>query len=37
MTGAASTQLMALSGNLSTQAGDLQREVTAFVRQLRTA
>jgi len=37
MTGAASTQLMALSGNLSTQADDLQQEVTAFVRQLRTA
>jgi methyl-accepting chemotaxis protein len=37
MTGAASTQLMALSGNLSTQADDLQHEVTAFVRQLRTA
>ena len=37
MTGAASTQLMALSGNLSTQADDLQHEVTAFVSQLRTA
>ncbi|MDV6331802.1 HAMP domain-containing methyl-accepting chemotaxis protein [Asticcacaulis sp. 201] len=37
MTGAASTQLMALSGNLSAQAGDLQKEVQAFVRQLRAA
>jgi methyl-accepting chemotaxis protein len=37
MTGAASTQLMGLSGTLSAQADDLQREVDAFVSQLRTA
>ncbi|MGN6208668.1 methyl-accepting chemotaxis protein [Asticcacaulis sp.] len=37
MTGAASTQLMGLSGTLSAQADDLQREVNAFVSQLRTA
>lgn len=36
MTGAASTQLMSLSGNLTDQAGNLQREVNAFVAQLRT-
>jgi hypothetical protein len=35
MTGAASTQLMGLSSNLSTQAVDLQREVSSFVQQLR--
>jgi methyl-accepting chemotaxis protein len=35
MTGAASTQLMGLSGNLTRQAGDLQREVVDFVKQLR--
>lgn len=35
MTGAASTQLMSLSGNLSGQAADLQREVKSFVQQLR--
>jgi methyl-accepting chemotaxis protein len=37
MTGAASTQLMGLSGSLSEQAGDLQKEVQHFVRQLQTA
>lgn len=37
MTGAASTQLMGLSGNLTDQAADLQREVKAFVAQLRAA
>ena len=37
MTGAASTQLMGLSGNLSEQAGDLQKEVRNFVRQLQAA
>ena len=37
MTGAASTQLMGLSGNLTEQAADLQREVAAFVQQLRAA
>jgi methyl-accepting chemotaxis protein len=37
MTGAASTQLMGLSGNLSDQAGDLQKEVQSFVKQLQTA
>jgi methyl-accepting chemotaxis protein len=35
MTGAASTQLMGLSSNLNMQAGDLQREVVDFVKQLR--
>jgi methyl-accepting chemotaxis protein len=35
MTGAASTQLMDLSGNLKGQASDLQREVVEFVAQLR--
>jgi methyl-accepting chemotaxis protein len=35
MTGAASTQLMGLSGNLSTQATELQYEVADFVKQLR--
>ncbi len=35
MTGAASTQLMGLSNNLSGQAVDLQREVGSFVQQLR--
>ena len=35
MTGSASTQLMGLSSNLNDQAGDLQREVGDFVRQLR--
>ncbi len=34
-TGAASTQLMGLSTNLSAQAVDLQREVKVFVQQLR--
>ncbi len=37
MTGAASTQLMGLSGSLTEQAADLQREVAAFVQQLRVA
>ncbi|MCR6658605.1 MAG: hypothetical protein NVV72_04400 [Asticcacaulis sp.] len=37
MTGAASTQLMGLSGNLSEQAGDLQKEVQNFVKQLQAA
>ncbi|MDV6331803.1 methyl-accepting chemotaxis protein [Asticcacaulis sp. 201] len=37
MTGAASTQLMSLSGNLSEQAAALQGEVKAFVSQLRAA
>ncbi|MBT9292620.1 methyl-accepting chemotaxis protein [Prosthecodimorpha staleyi] len=37
MTGAASTQLMGLSGNLSGQAKDLQKEVSAFVDQLKAA
>jgi len=37
MTGAASTQLMGLSGSLSEQAGDLQKEVQDFVRQLQAA
>ncbi len=37
MTGAASTQLMGLSGSLSEQAGDLQKEVQHFVKQLQTA
>lgn len=36
MTGSASTQLMALSGNLSSQVADLQKEVESFVAQLRT-
>ncbi len=35
MTGAASTQLMGLSSGLSAQASDLQKEVAAFVQQLR--
>ncbi|MDQ0390401.1 methyl-accepting chemotaxis protein [Labrys monachus] len=35
MTGAASTHLMSLSGNLQTQSGELQREVAEFVRGLR--
>ncbi len=35
MTGSASTQLMTLSGSLSEQADDLQREVAEFVRNLR--
>lgn len=35
LTGAATTQLMDLSGGLSTQAGSLQREVANFVQQLR--
>ncbi|WGD28865.1 methyl-accepting chemotaxis protein [Ancylobacter sp. WKF20] len=35
MTGAASTQLSSLSNSLSAQAGDLQREVADFVRNLR--
>ncbi len=34
-TGAASTQLMTLSNNLSSQASDMQREVIGFVAQLR--
>ncbi|ESQ93652.1 methyl-accepting chemotaxis protein [Asticcacaulis benevestitus] len=37
MTGAASTQLMGLSGDLSEQAGDLQKEVQNFVKSLRAA
>jgi methyl-accepting chemotaxis protein len=37
MTGAASTQLMGLSGSLSEQAGDLQDEVRAFVSALQAA
>ncbi len=37
MTGAASTQLMGLSGNLTDQAMNLQKEVAAFVQQLRAA
>jgi methyl-accepting chemotaxis protein len=37
MTGAASSQLMALSGNLSQQASLLQDEVRQFVEQLRAA
>jgi methyl-accepting chemotaxis protein len=37
MTGAASTQLMGLSGSLTDQASDLQKEVAAFVQQLRAA
>ncbi|MFT4076784.1 MAG: methyl-accepting chemotaxis protein [Asticcacaulis sp.] len=37
MTGAASTQLMGLSGDLSEQAGDLQKEVQNFVKQLQAA
>ncbi|MDR3374609.1 MAG: methyl-accepting chemotaxis protein, partial [Ancalomicrobiaceae bacterium] len=37
MTGSASTQLMSLAGNLSTQAKDLQHEVTDFVRELQSA
>lgn len=36
-TGAASAQLMSLSGSLSDQAGDLQKQVQQFVRQLRAA
>jgi methyl-accepting chemotaxis protein len=35
MTGAASTQLMGLSNNLTSQAGKLQDEVATFVRNLR--
>jgi len=37
MTGAASTQLMGLSGSLTEQASDLQKEVRHFVKQLQTA
>ena len=37
MTGAASTQLMALAGDLAQKADTLQTEVTAFVSRLRTA
>ena len=37
MTGAASTQLMGLSGSLTEQASDLQKEVQHFVKQLQTA
>ncbi|MFT4076785.1 MAG: methyl-accepting chemotaxis protein [Asticcacaulis sp.] len=37
MTGAASTQLMGLSGSLTEQAASLQQEVAAFVHQLRAA
>jgi methyl-accepting chemotaxis protein len=37
MTGAASTQLMSLAGELSQQADTLQTEVTAFVSRLRAA
>ena len=37
MTGAASTQLMGLSTNLSSQAGDLSRVVEAFVRDFAAA
>ena len=37
MTGAASTQLMGLSGSLSVQAKDLQKEVSQFVDQLKAA
>ncbi|HWU48991.1 MAG TPA: HAMP domain-containing methyl-accepting chemotaxis protein [Asticcacaulis sp.] len=37
MTGAASTQLMGLSGSLSEQAGDLQTEVRNFVQSLQAA
>ena len=37
MTGAASTQLMGLSGSLTEQASDLQKEVQHFVQQLRAA
>ncbi|WP_443750739.1 methyl-accepting chemotaxis protein [Asticcacaulis solisilvae] len=37
MTGAASTQLMSLAGDLSHQADQLQTEVTAFVSRLRAA
>ncbi len=35
MTGSASTQLMTLSSSLAEQADDLQREVNAFVGNLR--
>jgi methyl-accepting chemotaxis protein len=35
MTGSASTQLMGLAGNLDAQAGNLQKEVAEFVKQLR--
>ncbi len=35
MTGAASTQLMSLSGALSVQAANMQQDVAAFVQQLR--
>lgn len=37
MTGAASTQLMGLSGSLSEQAGDLQTEVRNLVQSLQAA
>ena len=37
MTGAASTQLMGLSGSLTEQAGDLQKEVQHFVKELQAA
>ncbi|MGL4291298.1 MAG: methyl-accepting chemotaxis protein [Phreatobacter sp.] len=37
MTGAASTQLMTLSGGLSAQAGDLQRAVSGFIADLQAA
>jgi len=37
MTGAASNQLMGLSGTLSGQAKDLQKEVKLFVEQLKAA
>ncbi|MDR3493770.1 MAG: methyl-accepting chemotaxis protein [Ancalomicrobiaceae bacterium] len=37
MTGSASTQLMALSNNLTGRAAELQREVTEFMQTLRTA
>jgi methyl-accepting chemotaxis protein len=37
MTGTAATQLMSLSGNLSTQSASLQREVADFVKALKAA
>ncbi len=37
MTGAASTQLMGLSGNLTAQANELREEVQDFVKQVRSA
>ncbi len=37
MTGAASTQLMGLSGNLTAQANELRQEVQDFVKQVRSA